>query len=124
METVVADAGIDKDEQGIEGEGEERQSANELALELYFRRAETAEHQATDECQHEENDAKCKDGGKQVDEFECARVTLGEVDAGNAAVVDLAEEFPEVGAALMPYPCALVTDLWEFCKVFTGLYLW
>ena len=35
-------------------------------------------------------------------------IFLIEVDAGNAAVVDLSPELAEIGAALMPYPC-----LWE-----------
>ena len=39
-----------------------------------------------------------------MDELQGARVALHEVDAGDAAVVDLTEELTEVGTALVPHP--------------------
>ena len=39
-----------------------------------------------------------------MDEFQGARMAFGQVDAGDAAVVDLTEELPEVRAALVPHP--------------------
>ena len=37
-------------------------------------------------------------------QLERAGMTLFEVDAGDAAVIDLTEELAEIGAALVPYP--------------------
>ena len=50
------------------------------------------------------DDTQSEDGGQQVDEFQCAGMALFEVDAGDAAVVDLTEELAEVRATLVPHP--------------------
>ena len=54
--------------------------------------------------QYEGDDAHGEHHRQQVHQLKCARVALFQVDAGNAAVVDLTEELAEVGAPLMPHP--------------------
>ena len=43
-------------------------------------------------------------GGQEVDELQRTWVALGEVDAGDARIVDLLEELSQVGAPFVPHP--------------------
>ena len=55
--------------------------------------------------QQQGNDADGKHHRQQVHQLERSGVELHQIDTGNARVVHLTEELPEVGAPLMPYPC-------------------
>lgn len=39
-----------------------------------------------------------------MNQLERAGMALFEVDAGNAAIIDLTEKLAEIGASLVPYP--------------------
>ena len=55
-----------------------------------------------DEDQSDDTDGE--DGGQQMYELECTRMALLKIDTSDATVVDLPEEFPEVGTTFVPYP--------------------
>ena len=38
-------------------------------------------------------------------QFQCARMTFGEVDAGDATIEHLTEEFLQVSTSFVPHPC-------------------
>lgn len=49
--------------------------------------------------------SQCEDGRQQMHQLKGARVTLHQIDASNAAIVNLFEELLEIRSALMPDPC-------------------
>ena len=113
---AVTDGGVDTDYRAVEKQGQRSQNTEHktYALVHVVGGAQTVGVEpfaldiqacAKGKEQQAGDDAQRKGRGQQVDEFQCARVTLLEVDAGYAAVVYLTEEFTEVGAALVPYPC-------------------
>lgn len=114
-ETAVADAGVDEDDKGIEEQWQQGEDAQHKANALVHIVGRTkivgieplaiAVHSCT-ECEKQDagDDAKREDGGQQVDELQGAGVALLKVDAGDAAVIYLAEELTEIRAALVPYP--------------------
>ena len=65
---------------------------------------EAACSQTGERHQKQKSQSGGEDGGKEVNEFQCAGVKSREVDACDARVVNLFEELLEVRSALVPHP--------------------
>ena len=102
-QAAVADSGIDKQQQAQGEDGQPRKGAHQIpAVEM----GRVVVHQRTPHSRDEDEGGRAHGEHRRqhVDQFQRRGVFLVEVDAGDAAVIDLAEELAEGGAALVPHP--------------------
>ena len=85
--------GVEADDEGEEREGQEQGPPVGAAQQG----GRGSEHE-------QQGAAHGEDGGQEVDQLQRAGVSLREVDAGDARVVNLLEELAQVGAPLVPHP--------------------
>ena len=103
-ETMVFNAGINEDKKAVEHDGCPRKQGHPIpcvpvsGVVVHHGAAESGDEDQQDDTHGEHH-------RQQMDELHGARMTLLQVDAGDAAVVDLPEELAEVSSTLVPYPC-------------------
>ena len=103
-QAAVAYGGVDEDEQGEGKNGQPRKGAHQIpSVEV----SGVVVHQCPS---HRRDDDECRyahgeDSGQEVHQFEGVGVFFIKVHACDTAVVNLFEEFAEVGAPLVPHPC-------------------
>lgn len=101
-QAVVLAGGVGEDKGGIGQQRQPRGGAEPVpAVDAVIVHEDAAD--GGDE--HEGDDADGEHHWEQVDGLQRLGIFLVEIDAGYAAVVDLAEELLQVGAALVPHPC-------------------
>lgn len=106
LQTVVLHGSVDADDATVEDEGQKTEEADGLTDALLDRVTVIAGmSDASEEEEQEEEYTDGEDHGKKVYDFQTLGIFLVEIDAGDATVVYLTVELPEVRTSLVPYPC-------------------
>ena len=98
-QAVVAAGGIGGNNQGKKQQGRRTHRHQPAAA-----GAAKGQDQPQHKQQHQQRAAHGEHGRQQMDELKRTGVALGQIDARNAGIVDLAEKLAEVHAPLVPHP--------------------